>query len=143
MNIIIVNSGEAAETAETVAYVRRQRKENPEKVNAVMDKLDEITIAALKSLKKKDGETVGKLMYDYYEELKKMDISTIKLDKVIEIARKNNALGAKPTGGWGGGNCIVLVKSNKEADNIIKVYKKNGFDAFKTVVGVEGVKASK
>jgi len=139
MNIIIVNSGEPAATAETVAYVRKQREEDPEKIDKIMDNLDKIANDALDAIKNKDSETVGKLMYDFYEELKKTNISTPKLEKIIKIAKDNNVLGAKPTGGWGGGNCIVLVKDDKEAEKIINIYKENGFDAFKTTVGVEGV----
>ncbi|MBR9682778.1 MAG: mevalonate kinase [Candidatus Aenigmarchaeota archaeon] len=138
--IIIVNSGKPATTSKTVAYVRKQREENQEFVDSIMNNLDEITNNALSALKEKDLKTVGKLMYDYYEELKKMKISTDELDKIINISRENNALGSKPTGGWGGGNCLVLAENSEKAQELVGIYKKNGFDAFITKLGVSGVK---
>ncbi len=138
--IIIVNSGKPATTSETVAYVRKQREQDPEFVDSVMNNLEEITKNAFLSLNSKDLETFGKLMFDYYSELKKLNISTDELDKIINISRESNALGAKPTGGWGGGNCLVLAKNSEKAQELIETYKKNGFDAFVTKLGVNGVK---
>ena len=138
--LIFVESGEPANTGETVPYVREQRKENQEFVDRILGRLDSITAQALEAFKYENLELIGELMTEYYLELKKLNISTENLDKIIEIAIKNKALGAKPTGGWGGGCCIVLAKDDKQAENLIKIYNENGFNSFKTKIGVEGVK---
>jgi mevalonate kinase len=52
---------------------------------------------------------------------------------------KNGALGAKPTGGWGGGCCIALAKDQEQADMLAKAYRDNGFNSFQAKVGVEGI----
>ena len=138
--LLIVDSGTEARTGETVSYIRKQREKNPKFVNSILDSLNSISEKALESLSSHDLENLGKLMFEYYQELKKLDISTPKLDKIIDIALKNKALGAKPTGGWGGGCCLVLAKTQKEIVNLMKKFKENGFKSFQSKTGVEGVK---
>jgi mevalonate kinase len=138
--LLIVDSKRKSKTAQTVSFIRIQKKENPKFVNFVLNNLDTISKEALKSLKSKNLKNLGQLMFDYYQELRKLKISTRQLDKTIEIARKNGALGAKPTGGWGGGCCLVLAKNQKEILNLKREFAKNGFPSFQTKIGVEGVK---
>ncbi|MFQ6049911.1 MAG: mevalonate kinase, partial [Candidatus Paceibacterales bacterium] len=138
--LLIIDSGEEARTGETVSYVRKQRKENPEFVNSVLDSLDNITERALEALNFQNFEGLGSLMVEYYKELKKLNISTPRLDRIIEIALQNKALGAKPTGGWGGGCCLVLAENQERIANLIKIFRKNGFKSFQSKIGVEGVK---
>jgi len=141
--LIFVDSGESAKTGETVPYVRKQREESKEFVDTVLERLNNISLQALDALKEQNLGLIGELMLEYYLELKKLNISTEKLDKIIEIAVKNNALGAKPTGGWGGGCCIVLAKDKKQAEELIKIYNEKGFSSFQAEIGVEGVKEIK
>jgi mevalonate kinase len=141
--LIFVESGEEAKTGETVPYIRRQREENEKFVNKVLDELNKISLQSLDALINQNLELLGELMFDYYFELKKLNISTEKLDKIVEIAIKSKALGAKPTGGWGGGCCIVLAKNQRQANDLIKLYKEKGFNSFQTKIGVDGVKGIK
>ncbi len=141
--ILFVDSGQPSRTGETVPYIREQRNENKEFVDKILEKLDNISIQSLDALKDKNLGLTGELMLEYYLELKKLNISTEKLDRIVEIAIKNNALGAKPTGGWGGGCCIVLAKNQKQAKELMDIYKENGFNSFQTKLGVEGVREIK
>jgi mevalonate kinase len=134
--LIIVDSGEPAKTGETVGYIKKQKEKNPEKVDSIMNKLDEISYNSLEALKSFNLTKIGNLMLDYYKELRKLGISTQKLDEIVNIALKNNAY-AKPTGGWGGGCCVVL---SDNIENLMKVYDKLGYKVFKTKLGVDGVK---
>jgi mevalonate kinase len=138
--LIFVDSGESAKTGETVPYVRSQREESKEFVDTVLERLNNISLQALDALKEQNLGLMGELMLEYYLELKKLNISTEKLDNIIEIAVKNNALGAKPTGGWGGGCCIVLAKDKKQAEELMRIYDEKGFSSFQAEIGVEGVK---
>jgi mevalonate kinase len=143
MPLIIVDSCEPAMTAETVPYIRKQHEENADFVDKVMERLNDISTQSLDALKERKLELMGELMLEYYLELKKLNISTKNLDRVIEIAIKNKALGAKPTGGWGGGCCIVLARDQKQAEELIRTYNDSGFNSFQTKIGVEGVKEIK
>lgn len=141
--LIFVDSGESAKTGETVPYIRKQREESKEFVDTVLERLNNISLQSLDALKEQNLGLMGELMLEYYLELKKLNISTEKLDNIIEIAVKNNALGAKPTGGWGGGCCIVLAKDKKQAEDLINIYNEKGFNSFQAEIGVEGVKEIK
>ena len=137
--LVLVDSGKPGQTAVTVPHVRKQREENPARVDEILDNLDKIAVWALECLGKKDTDKLGSLMYDFYDELKKLDISTPELDKIIEIARENRFLGAKPTGGWGGGACIIIARNQEELDKISKVYEDAGFSTLIAGIGVDGV----
>lgn len=138
--LLIVDSGEKTRTGETVSYIREQKEENPEFVNSILDSLNNISKRALKSLNSQDFKNLGKLMFKYYQELKKLDISTPKLDQIVNIALENKALGAKPTGGWGGGCCLILAKNQQGIVKLTKKFKEKGFNSFQSKMGVEGVK---
>ena len=138
--LIFVDSGEPARTGETVPYVRKQRETNQRFVDKIFERLDGIASEALSALEEKDLRLMGKLMLDYYLELGKLKISTEKLDRIVNLAIESKALGVKPTGGWGGGCCIVLAKNQKQANELVKIFRKNGFNSFQTRIGVEGVK---
>lgn len=138
--LIVVDSGEPARTGETVGYIRRQKEERPDFINTVLDKLNEISHNGLYAIKSQDIEKTGQFMIEYYRELRKLGISTPKLDEIVDIALRSKALGAKPTAGWGGGCCIILAKEQKHAEQLINIYKSKGLYAFQTRLGVEGVK---
>jgi len=138
--IVIIDSGEPANTGVTVPYVRKQLEAEPERVKKILDRLHDISNEALDSLVAHNLQEVGARMTDYYQELRKLNISTEKLDKIIKIAMDNGALGAKPTGGWGGGVCIALVNDAESADELIRTFRKNNFRAFITKLGAEGVR---
>lgn len=138
--ILIVDSKKEAQTEKTVSFIRKQKEENSKFVNFVLDNLEIISEKALKYLNSRNLKNFGKLMFDYYQELKKLNISTRELDKIINIARKNKALGSKPTGGWGGGCCLVLAENQKEIINLKRKFAEDGFKSFQTKIGVEGVK---
>ena len=138
--LLIVSSGENVKTGEMVSYVRDKIKESPESVNVILESLNVLSKKALVGLKNKDLYLLGELMNSYYRELRKLDISTEKLDRIIEIALSNNALGAKPTGGWGGGSCLVLAKREEDLKGLMDIFKEKGFNSFIGKIGVEGVK---
>lgn len=138
--LLIVDSKKETRTGEMVSYIRKQREKNPEFVNTILDSLNSISERALESLNSQDFENLGKLMFEYYQELKKLDISTPELDKIIDVALENKALGAKPTGGWGGGCCLILARNEKQLLNLKEKFKQAGLDSFKVEIGNEGVK---
>ncbi len=139
--LIIVNSGEAAKTSEMVEKVWKIKETQPKIFEETMKKAEKITNTALSVMETKDLEKVGKLMTLYYKALNEFDISTPKLDDIVDTAMKKGALGAKPTGGWGGGNCIVLAKDDEQRAEIIKEFEDDGYDAFTVRLGVPGVAA--
>ncbi len=140
ITLLIVMSGELSKTGEMVSFVRKKKEQKPLLVETVLESLDYISEKALIALKQKNLKILGELMVNYYRSLKKLDISTQKLDKIIDIALSNGALGAKPTGAWGGGCCLVLGRDQKQLLSLIEIFKKNNFKSFQVKIGADGVK---
>ena len=138
--LLIVDSGEKVKTSKMVSFVRKQREENPQFVNSVLNSLDDISKKALDVLISRNLNDLGVLMTQYYKELKKLNISTPNLDKIVEIALENNALGVKPTGAWGGGCCLILTKDKENTLVLKNVFNDSGFRSFQAKIGVQGVK---
>ncbi len=136
--LLIVESGEPAKTGEMVEYAKKQKQENPSFVEPILEDLEQISQESLKAIRSHDYNSLGKAMVNFYRELKKLKISTKKLDDIVETAIKNNSY-AKPTGGWGGGCCIVLLKED-QIDNLKKIYEEKGYKVYKTELGVGGTK---
>ncbi len=138
--LLIVMSGEVAQTGEMVSFIRKKKEEKPLLAETILDSLNTVSEKALIALKKKDLEFLGELMVKYYKLLKKLNISTQKLDKIIDIAMLGGALGAKPTGAWGGGCCLVLGRDQEQILSLAKKFKKNNFECFQVEIGAEGVR---
>ena len=134
--LLIVDSKEEARTGEMVGYIRERREKEKKFVDSIFDKLEEISTDALKALRNENLNELGDLMFQYYEELRKLNISTRKLDEIVKIAKENKAF-AKPTGGWGGGCCVVLASNSRELE---KIYKTKGYEVFTVKLGEQGVR---
>ena len=74
--------------------------------------------------------------------LKKLGVSNDKIEEIINLALKNDAIGAKLTAG-GRGGCVIVLASEISEVNLIDLYNNKGFYAFKTTLGAEGVKLEK
>jgi len=118
-----------------VVYVEERKKKTAELVNEVakveykdeiFKEIDEIIGKALKADSK---EEFGKLMTKNHGLLKKLNISTPKIDRVVDIGNKFG-FGAKLTGAGGGGCVIILVNEEREKE-LIKILNKENVRIFK------------
>ena len=103
-----------------------------------------ITKEAYIELKKGEGnidfEYIGELMNHHHNSLRDyLDVSTFKLEKMINLATKAGALGCKVTGS-GNGGCMVALAPEKEL-KVAKAIQKVGADVYisKVVSGVTRV----
>ena len=137
--LLVVDSGEPANTAEAVSYIRSQKESKSKLFESVMNELDRISTDFLSCLRKRNLEGMGTCMTNYYQELRKLGISTKKLDEIVRLALENGAYGAKPTGGWWGGCCIILPQEER-IQRLIEIFEKRGFKAFEVKLGEDGVR---
>lgn len=138
--LVLVDSGEPAKTSVTVPAVRRLREERAEFVDNVLSEIDSVSVNALRELKAKNLDALGSLMNQNHALLQKLSVSTPKLDSLCETSLKAGALGAKMTGGGGGGSIIALARDEGEAARLQGVFHSNGFKAFIAELGVEGAR---
>jgi len=133
--LVIANSGITASTAKVVADVKRLKDENPKEFEKIFSEYDSLSIKAKKALLEGDINTIGDLMNQNHKLLQKITVSGEINDKLVNIAIKNGALGAKMTGTGRGGLVIALAKNEKIQENIAKSIKNEGYDAWKTIIG--------
>jgi hydroxymethylglutaryl-CoA reductase len=62
-----------------------------------------------------------------------IQVSSWELEELIQVARENGALGAKLTGGGGGGSMIALCPDN--ADTVIEAMRGAGYQAMEVRIG--------
>jgi len=76
-----------------------------------------------------DSKSIGKLMTKHHLVLKDLLKITVPIiDKLIDVAMQNDALGAKIVGSGGGGCIVALVRPN-DVNKIIKAFKEAGAKA--------------
>ncbi len=135
MPLVIINSGITASTTEVVADVRRLKEENPKKFDKIFSKYKNLAEKAKKSLLDGDIVAIGNLMDQNHKLLQEITVSGELNDKLVKIALKNGAIGAKMTGTGRGGLVIALAENEEIQEKIAKAIEKEGFDAWRTMIG--------
>lgn len=108
LTLVIAHSGEVGQTVVTVESVRQQRERNPRKVDEIFDGMEALVRNAKSALEAGELAHLGQLMTLNQKLLNTLMLSTPKLEAMCKDAEKSGALGAKLTGGGGGGCMIAL-----------------------------------
>ena len=135
MPLVIINSGITASTTEVVADVRRLKEQSPEKFETIFSKYEKLASEAKKALLEGDIITIGNLMNQNHKLLQSITVSGEINDNLVELALQNGAIGAKMTGTGRGGLVIALTESEEVQDKISDAAEKEGYDAWKTMIG--------
>ncbi len=135
MLLVIANSGITASTTEVVADVRRLKEENPKKFDKIFSKYKNLAEEAKKALLDGDILVIGNLMNQNHKLLQEITVSGGINDKLVNLALKNGAIGAKMTGTGRGGLVIALAENEEIQEKIAKAIEKEGYDAWRTMIG--------
>jgi hydroxymethylglutaryl-CoA reductase len=120
-------------TAKTVGDVREAHDRNPQLYEKIFDDIDTLVLQAVPALEHHDLATLGDLMNICQGLLNALQVSTPDLERLITIARGAGALGAKLTGGGGGGAMIALCDGETKA--VQSAIEGQGFRAINVTVG--------
>lgn len=124
--LVLADSGCKGMTRETVEALRSRLESNPVEVGSQLNKLGEIAAVAEDDLAFGRIENMGKQMTFAHRILADLGISTAKLDALVDAACQHGALGAKLTGGGGGGCVIALADSEDAAKRVSEAFKNAG-----------------
>lgn len=127
--IIVADTGVKGLTKEAVSEVRKLWVDNPTVVNPIMDRLEQLTNEAKIYLENNEVIRLGLAMTEAHQLLRSINVSDEKLEKLVEVALLNGALGAKLTGGGKGGCMIVLAKNTEQAILISDALKQVGAES--------------
>jgi mevalonate kinase len=117
LNIVLGDTGKRTLTKEVVIQVKNIFESEPTTIGPILEEIGNITKDALHALQSGNLVQIGRLMSDNHECLKKIGVSSVELDHLVDSARKNGALGSKLCGGGQGGFMAALC----ETDSIEKV----------------------
>lgn len=134
--LLVVDSGIKRITGKLVSSVKQLRGSDPELFYGLANMSSGITAQALKAIKGKDYAELGALMTLNHSLLRRLGVSRNVLDRLVDIALKNGALGAKMTGA-GGGGCIIALVDASSKKKVLREMKK--YDAFVSRVEHRGV----
>src|SRR5690625_2507445 len=109
---VVADSGRMADTKSAVSTVTELIKRAPQKVYRKIERIGDITYQARGALEKSSKQLLGYLLNEAQNELEAIGVSDTSLNKLIEFAREQGALGAKLTGG-GNGGCIIALAKNE------------------------------
>jgi hydroxymethylglutaryl-CoA reductase len=66
-------------------------------------------------------------------QLNALQVSSWEIEELLQIARDNGALGAKLTGGGGGGSVIALCP--EDSDRVVRAMRNAGYQAMEVQLG--------
>jgi len=124
--IVVADTGKKGLTKQAVAEVKTLWKENPTVISPIMDRLEALTNEVRIYLENNEILRLGLAMTEAHHLLRSIKVSDDLLEKLVEVAMKSGALGAKLTGGGKGGCMIALAKNNDQAIRIADALKNAG-----------------
>ncbi len=140
INFVVMDVGPKPPTAKMVEKVRALHDADEEGTDKILREIDRIVLRCIDAIKSGDLKELGKQIYHNHELLRKLGVSSDKLDKAVSVAMSNGAYGAKLCGGGGGGMGMALVESDADAKRVINALKSNGFEAYSISVILKGAK---
>ena len=106
--VVIACSQHPGVTHEQVAGVRKRHDARPAAFDAIFDQIDALSVAGAKALVAGDYDELGQLMNICQGLLNALGVSTPELERMVDIARRAGAAGAKLTGAGGGGSIVAV-----------------------------------
>jgi hydroxymethylglutaryl-CoA reductase len=133
IRFVIGISGKESLTAKTVGGVRVAWQKNPELYERIFREIDQLTLQSVDAIARYDLERLGDLMNVCHGLLNALRVSSWELEELVQTARDSGALGAKLTGGGGGGSIVALCPEN--ADKVVEAIRSAGYQAMEVQVG--------
>lgn len=112
--LIVADSGQAGQTKKAVNLVWQLKEKKPEFVQQMMAAIGNFVQESQDAILAQKPELLGRLMtYNHYY-LNQLGVSNAFLDRIINAAWLEGALGAKMTGG-GLGGCVIALARDKDS----------------------------
>jgi mevalonate kinase len=124
VHLVIASTGITASTKEVVGDVKKKKEEDPAWFEKLSDEYKQIVHEGKDALVRNDLRQVGKRMNRNHELLREMTVSCKELDTLVEIAKRNGAIGAKMTGTGRGGNMIALAPDEATMERVARFLEK-------------------
>ena len=128
IDLAVACTGEASSTKAMVEQVARQLARRPQVVERTFDGIDQLAKKGLVALEAARWWELGQMMDLNHALLASLMVSTEALEQACNTARAAGAMGAKLTGG-GGGGCAVALAPGK-IDDVLEAWRRIGLEGF-------------
>jgi len=133
--MVVGMTGYEGLTAKTVGRVNAAWQQDRKLYERIFDQIDALVLRGVQAIQDEDLATLGELMNVCHGMLNALQVSTPELEQLVDIAREHGALGAKLTGGGGGGSIIALCDGNTDA--VVNAIRAAGFQAIPVALGAD------
>jgi hydroxymethylglutaryl-CoA reductase len=127
--IVIGNSEMPSRTRDEVERVARFREARPGLFSDLIQEATKLGRDVRLALESGDGEGLGALMNKGHAMLQRVGVSNERLDEMVTFCRLQGALGAKLTGGGGGGCMLALVCDAPSGEAMVSGLEQLGYPA--------------
>jgi hydroxymethylglutaryl-CoA reductase len=132
---VIGMTGHEGLTAKTVARVREAWRKDPKLYERIFDQIDSLTLRGVEAIRDDNVAGLGELMNVCHGLLNALQVSSPELEQLVNLARENGAVGAKLTGGGGGGSIIAICDGSTDA--VVNAIRSAGFRAVPIQLGAD------
>ena len=131
--MVIGMTGYEGLTAKTVGRINTAWQQDRKLYERIFDQIDTLVLRGVQAIQDEDLGMLGELMNVCHGMLNALQVSTPELEQLVNIARDSGALGAKLTGGGGGGSIIALCDG--DTSNVISAIRAEGYQAISVALG--------
>lgn len=132
--LAVAVAGPAASTRQMVEAVAALRQTQPQQVEHALRSIHALVLDARVALRLGRWPELGALLDRNHELLGQLGVSTPELDAACRMARAAGALGAKLTGG-GGGGCVLALAGDGGTARLLEAWREAGLSCFDASVG--------
>lgn len=131
--IVIGLCGQESLTAKMVGRVREAWQKNTSLYERIFSEINALTLQGVDAIAAYDLERLGDLMNVCHGLLNALRVSSWEIEELVQIARDKGALGAKLTGGGGGGSMIALCPENPAG--VVQAMRDAGYQGMEVAIG--------
>jgi mevalonate kinase len=136
--LVVGYSGVKADTPKIVRQIKEKIDKDKNYYEKIFDQIQQIVEKGKIALEENNLKEVGNLMNENHQLLKKLGVSTEKLDKLCQAAITSGAYGAKLSGA-GGGDCMIALVESKNRLSVEKAIESVGGQVIRVDTNALGV----
>jgi mevalonate kinase len=133
LRLAVAVAGPAVSTRLMVESVAAFRQQNPRRFEFLLQSIHSLVQEARVALLLGRAPDLGALLDRNHRLLSDLGVSTPALDAACQQARDAGALGAKLTGG-GGGGCVLALTEDESTERVLAVWRQSGLHCFEASV---------
>lgn len=135
--LVVGLTGVRSLTADTVSRVHAGWQKNPQHYEAIFSEIDDLVMTGMAALTRGDLPALGEVMNLNHGLLNALQVSSPELESIVDLARRSGALGAKLTGGGGGGAMIAIAEPDR-IHSVANTLDVAGYQTYLTEIRTNG-----